>query len=315
MGAGGPSMDARCSVRRLLVSACAVLVVGAAASSFAACTSEDAPPAAPDASLAEVEAPDAPAPPPVEAGVDAPGCSAVTGACDIVRQDCPNDPEGQPQECVVTRVGGVLRTRCAGVKPSQTLPKGRGCCPGEANPCLPGLTCVGAPCVDGGAPTGRCTPACCPGDDRACGRSDPEGIAGACDIGLLVDQTEAHNVCSYRERCKPFEQEPCAGDRLCLVEDKAGTAGCITSFGKKVGEECRFANECADGLMCQGASGDGGAGRCRIVCLTPYAVHPFDASVEEAGVYAGGCPRGEWCRVGPFVDRPAWLSLCTLDGG
>lgn len=243
-------------------------------------------------------------------------CSAVKGPCDIVLQDCPDDTKGQKQECVVTGTPPALTTRCIPVQASQTLPKGRSCCPGADNPCLPGLTCVGDPCVDGGPQTGRCSPACCQGDDQACGQSQPEGIAGSCDITLFVgEETEVHRVCSYRERCKPFGQEPCKPGNLCLVEDKFGTAGCINSFNKQTGEACKFSNDCADGLMCFGGSADGGPGKCRIMCLTPNAVHPFDASVEEGGPGKGGCPPNEMCNVGPFTDLPAWLSLCTIDGG
>ncbi len=243
-------------------------------------------------------------------------CSAVKGPCDIVLQDCPDDAKGQKQECVVTGNPPALTTRCVAVQASQTLPMGRSCCPGADNPCLPGLTCVGDPCVDGGPQTGRCSPACCEGDDQACGRSEPEGIAGACDITLFVgEDTEVHRVCSYRERCKPFGQEPCKPGNLCLIEDKFGTAGCINSFNKQLGEACKFSNDCADGLFCFPDLPDGGGAKCRMVCLTPNSVHPFDASVEEGGPGKGGCPTNEKCNITGFSQLPSWFSLCTLDGG
>jgi hypothetical protein len=255
-------------------------------------------------------------------GNDAGKCSAVKGPCDIVLQDCP-DKSGQKQECVVgktstaTGSGGTLTTKCVPVQASQTLPAGRACCPNAAggNPCLPGLTCVGSSCVDGGPITGRCSPACCEGDDQACGLSDPEGIAGSCDLTLYDNDTEVHRVCSYRERCKPFEQEPCKEGSICLIEDKAGTAGCLTSQEKALGAPCGFANDCADGLFCHSDLPDGGDARCHMICLTPNAVHPFDAGVEDGGPLTGGCNPNEQCSITNFANLPAWFSLCTLDGG
>lgn len=244
-------------------------------------------------------------------------CTAVKGPCDLVVQDCPNDAKGNAQECVVTGSGTSYTTTCVPVQASQTLPMGRACCPptqdAPQNPCLPGLTCVGQPCQDGGPPTGRCTPACCKGDDQSCGKSDPEGIAGACDIALFDTKTdtELHNVCSYRERCKPFGVEPCKPGQLCLVEDKLGSASCLTSFGKQNGEPCKFANDCADGLICVG-SGDAGA--CRWMCVTPNSIPPFDASADDP-VGHGGCPAGEGCNITFDKDTaPGWLSACS-DGG
>jgi hypothetical protein len=254
-------------------------------------------------------------------GKDGGKCSAVKGPCDIVLQDCP-DSKGQKQECVVSQAAGAeagaLTTRCIAVQASQTLPSGRACCPNSpgGNPCLPGLSCVGAPCVDGGPVAGRCAPACCEGDDQACGLSDPEGIAGSCDVTLFVEGTEAHRVCSYRERCKPFQQEPCKEGSICLVEDNLGTAGCLTSQDKTLGTPCGFANDCADGLFCFSPLQDGGGARCRMICLTPNAVHPFDASVEDGGPLMGGCNANEQCTTTTgFSNLPPWFSLCTLDGG
>lgn len=251
-----------------------------------------------------------------EASVDGGNCTAVTGDCDIVLQDCPPDDKGKTQECVVTSASGGFKTACRAVQPSQQLPKGRSCCPNApgGNPCLPGLTCVGRPCQDGGPVTGRCAPACCRGDDQVCGQSDPEGIAGLCDIVLFDtdSNTELHPTCSYRERCKPFGQEPCKPGQMCMVEDKVGSASCISTFDKKVGEPCGFSNDCGDGLFCLN-TGDGGI--CRMMCLTPNSVHPFDASVEEGGPGKGGCAAGQACNIGPFQDLPAWLSFCRIDGG
>jgi hypothetical protein len=292
------------------------LACGPVVAFVAACNDDDAVEGGPDATTegqtpeggADGAAPDGTA--------DGGNCTAVTGACDLVLQDCPPGSRGEERECVVARTSGVYATECRAVQPSQQLPRGRACCSNAGqNPCLPGLSCIGSPCVDGGPATGRCSPACCIGDDKACGRSDPEGIAGHCDITLFDTEsdTELHPVCSYRERCKPFRQEPCKPDQMCQVEDKVGSASCITTFDKGLGEACGFANDCGDGLFCLDT---GAGGVCRMMCLTPNAVHPFDASVEDGGPFTGGCPPNEACDIGPFLENlPAWLSFCRLDGG
>jgi hypothetical protein len=201
-------------------------------------------------------------------------CTALKGACDIVLQDCP-DQDGVKQECVVRSSGGSFVTRCVRVQPSQRLPMGWGCCPAADNPCLPGLTCVGAPCVDGGPATARCTLACCEGDHASCGQSHPEGIGGQCDVTLFAGTTPLYGVCSYRERCKPFGIEPCRPGQTCLIEDEMGTAGCIVSGGAKNREPCRFANDCADGLVCDGT---GEERSFRMYCLKPGSDPFFDAT-------------------------------------
>ncbi len=255
---------------------------------------------------------DGPAIPPDSAKDGGGHCTPAQGPCDLVLQDCPDD-KGQKQECITK---GTTSTECVPVQASQQLGMGRGCCSNNptGNPCLPGLTCVGNPCVDGGPPTGRCSPACCTGDDQACGKSDPEGISGACDLTLVdsISKTPLHDVCTYRERCKPFKQEFCKANQICLVEDKAGTASCLDSFGTQNRERCTFANECADGFVCAGPAD---AGICRTVCLLPNTVSPFDASIEEAGPGKGGCPVNESCRLS-FTNLPAWFGGCGYpDGG
>lgn len=234
-------------------------------------------------------------------------CSPANTKCDLVLQNCPAQ-----QECATKNAGG---TECRAVQSSQQLGMGRACCPGGSNPCLPGLTCVGQECSDGGPKTGRCTPACCKGNDQACGKSDPEGISGACDL-TIVDSTQKalHDVCTYRQRCKPFKVEPCPTGDICIVEDKAGTATCVSPFqgtGKNNREACSLANDCADGLTCVQA---GDAGICRTVCLLPGATHPFDAGVENGGPGRGGCPAGEACNT-RISDTPDWFAVCSIDGG
>jgi len=299
--------------RRLILVAFVAVDLGLA---IAACSSSssdpETPSGTPEAGVAETGGKDQFSPP-IDSGKDGGGhCTAVKGPCDLVLQDCP-DSKGKKQECVVS---GTTTTQCVEVQGSQQFPAGHSCCPNNAsgNPCLPGLTCIGNACSDGGPVTGRCSPACCEGDDQACGKSDPEGIAGACDITVVdsTTKTPLHNACTYRERCKPFNQEPCKNSQICLVEDKAGTASCLDSDGKTNRQSCSFANECGDGLICTGPAD---AGICRTTCLLPNTVSPFDAGLEEAGPGKGGCPVNEGCRLS-FTNLPAWYGACAYpDGG
>lgn len=307
------------AARRPLVLIAAAVVAAEAGVTVAGCDSTTPEAEGTDAATESSAQADAQKDGPVtttDGGRDVTTCDMpVKGDCDLILQNCPNDSKGKQQECIVGGTASAPKTECVPVQPTQQLPMGRGCCPNnaEGNPCLPGLTCVGRPCEDGGPVTGRCSPACCKGNDQACGASDPEGISGACDLTLVAEGDKPlHDVCSYRERCKPFKVEPCKPGQICLVEDKLGTASCLSSFGKTNRQPCTFANECADGLIC---TGSGDAGMCRTLCLTPSSTHPFDASVEEGGPGRGGCPVGEECRIG-FADLPAWLSACSYpDGG
>lgn len=298
------------TLRRRGVVLVAAFVAADAALALAACSTTSPDDTASADATAESQAPDAQRDAPVvkpEGGTDAGGkCSPAKGACDIVLQDCP--PQ---QECTVDNNGKAV---CQPVQASQQLPAGRACCPsGSANPCLPGLTCVGNECSDGGPMTGRCSPACCKGADQACGKSDPEGISGACDLTLVdpVSQQPLYDVCTYRKRCQPFKVESCAPSETCLVEDVLGTASCVTSAGKGNRQPCSFANECADGFICLNT---GDAGVCHTVCLFPGSVHPFDAGVEQGGPGAGGCPANEKCTL-RIKDLPSWFAACSLDGG
>ena len=237
------------------------------------------------------------------------GSPVTSSPCDVVLQDCPKDSKGNTQECVVNGTA----SECVALQASEQLSIGKACCSNNSsgNPCSPGLTCVGNPCVDGGPISGRCSPACC--DDKVCGKSDPEGITGSCDLTIVNDtQTPLYNVCSYRLRCQPFGVEPCTNGQGCEIDDSQGTATCIDTSGKTNRQSCSFKNDCADGYICFGG---GATGLCHYMCLLPNTVSPFDAGLVEAGAGKGGCPAGEACTVS-FMDAPAWLGACALpDGG
>ena len=235
--------------------------------------------------------------------------SPANAVCDIVAQNCKTG-----EECVVAN---GKTTECRPVESTEQLGVGRACCQDNrsGNPCLPGLICVGGDgCTDGGPKTGRCSPACCEGDDQHCGKSDPEGIAGSCDVTLSSGGKDLFRVCTYSATCKPFKVQPCTGDDICIVKDKLGTASCVSPFmlpAKTNRQPCTFGNECADGLICLGG---GDAGSCHYVCLLPNTTSPFDAGLENAPAGMGGCPATEKCDLG-IQMKPSWFGACSLDGG
>ncbi len=277
--------------------------------------------AMPEASRGDTATADAPvvdvAPPPDAGGPDVTGaCSPVNTACDIVRQNCPSG-----HECVAA---SDTATACQAIRASQHLPKGHTCCPSAPQAqCAPGLRCIGpdTPCqADAGAFPGRCTPACC--DDDICGKSDPEGFAGRCQLSIVgQSEQELYKVCDYSPPCKPFHVQSCPQNFTCNVDDKFGTASCVGIYapidggtipsGYAEGTACSTLNSCADGLACV-SRGDAGS-TCTWLCLTPGENPPFDAgALRDAGAGYGGCPNGERCIL-TFAptDLPVWISACA----
>ncbi|WP_394828476.1 hypothetical protein [Pendulispora albinea] len=239
-------------------------------------------------------------------------CSAVQGpACDLVLQDC-----ARGSECIVIAGDAGLTTACV---PSGTGTRraGAGCCPGQANTCSPGLECIGPPCSGGAgtAPTGRCTPHCCPGDDSRCGSSEPEGFPGSCDLQVFANaggaaSTPVFHVCSYQPVCKPFRIQPCPSGSTCLLQKDRTSYRCgpiEPPPGRGIGQPCTVANECSDGLGCLGAAG---SATCRMFCYRQGAgTPPFDPSAVRDEPGYGGCPAGTAC-TGTVNGFPGYLGFC-----
>jgi hypothetical protein len=277
---------------------------------------------------AEDAASDAPADatqPPFDAGADADAaptgpdatidgaCEPVKGSCSLVLQNC-----GPGQQCTVTSSDV---TACGPTDPAQHIAKGYPCCPpatgsGAKDPCLPGLVCVGDPCIaDAGG--GRCSPYCCAGDDTPCATS-PEGFPGHCDE-TVVDMATGqplYDICEYAPPCKPLGILPCPAGYACLVDDTSGGAKCTQIFNggasaAQEGQPCMYRNSCADGLMClQRTYADGsGAQECILLCYTGKGSPPFDAGALDGGPGSGGCDQGKTC-TGVANLFPPWLGVC-----
>jgi hypothetical protein len=314
--------------RHLLWLAGGALLAGGSIIGTAACSGDSAAPEGGlDASFDSTSGADAghDAAPLADAGhdaatpkVDAGGhCSAVTGACDIVAQDC----DGASECFEVPGDGGIWTTACIPTTGNSRIAKGAPCCPGQqSNPCLPGLECLGDLCQGDAAPSARCAPRCCSGNAAVCG-SSPEGFPGVCDTdvtGPLPDGgvQDLFFICSYSEVCRPLGLAPCPTGFGCLVSDNQGSAKCVQIYdpngpadGLGEGAACTYANQCADGLMCLGPKG--AQATCRMLCLTPGSMPPFDAGALADGPGTGGCAAGKTCSA-PLdpTQFPAWLSLC-----
>lgn len=247
-------------------------------------------------------------------------CSIVTGACDIVSQNCSNG-----SECVAIFApdGGIV-TQCVADQPNEVLHKGAPCCPSSdgTNPCLPGLECNGGGFCTGndggitnGLPNGwggsRCTPHCCMTDGGAeesnCGAAPDGGPQGYCDL-----ETTEYNICSYPSGCVLLRGPECMTGFGCeLAPTGDGGAGCTVLYlpdggnGASSGESCYYSNSCADGLVCIG-SGD--AGTCSWMCHLAGAAPPFDAGLLRATPGYGGCPTGQTCEG--IIGFPSWLGAC-----
>jgi len=245
---------------------------------------------------------------PQDSGAPLGDCSAVGGSCDIVAQNCPGG-----QECVLTTgTGGATVTACEPTQASESIQKGYPCCPGQANPCLPGLECNGqTACTDGGTPTGVCAARCCAGNDAICGAT-PQGVAGHCDIGVVDDDGgPLYSICDYSSACKLFGIQPCGTGQECIVTDMAGTSTCTSIYeapGIATGGSCGSENACISGDMCL-VSGD--AGTCFTLCLVSGSTPPFDAGGLANGPGTGGCGGTTHCN-GPSVAAifPPWLGIC-----
>jgi hypothetical protein len=240
-------------------------------------------------------------------------CSPVKGPCDIVLQDC-----GQGKECVVARASdGGFTTACMATTNNEHIAKGEKCCPSTNNPCLPGLECIGSACAGDAAPTARCAPHCCTGDDSVCGMS-PEGYQGHCDTNVNSGGTkpvDLFQICTYSAVCKPFGLIPCPPGAACEVQDNLGSAKCEDIYnpgdggpgGAKQGQACQSANQCEDGLMCLGS---GQNFSCVMLCLIPNSAPPFDAGAIDGGPYHGGCTSGKTCTGVSAQLFPSWLGVC-----
>lgn len=251
----------------------------------------DAPPPpppdawAPDANL-DAWAPDAN----VDGGVLA--CRSPAGACDLLRQDCPNTPSGERQACVYAlNAMGVSETQCVQILDGGGA-LGEPCC--SLNSCDPGLVCMDSVGGSSGACTtmGRCQRYCC-GDTSTCAPGE---------ICAPYNPDFRGGVCDPIDRCDLVRQTGC--------ESMPGTS-CYPSSGSDprclrptaamvpVGGTCMFTNDCVPGSTCIGMPvGAMTVNRCNHFCDVA------DGAADCAAF--GGMP----CRTVSFL--PAGVGICPI---
>jgi hypothetical protein len=272
---------------------------------------------------------DAPAPEEAHAtGEGGAVCTTITGPCNLVSQNCSSG-----SECTLASApDGSITTACSPTTAGEMLPLGTPCCPAaNTNPCAPGLTCNGGnacgvvaydagkdfPAAWGGS---RCAPTCCPGDggpiQSNCGTTPGDsGIAGLCNLGLSFTGGGAPQltVCTYSTPCEPLTGPHCIPDFGCEVVGVEAGASCQVVYnpdkdggaGATEGQACVYANQCADGLVCLGAT----TSTCLWMCHIAGQATPFDAGILQATPGRGGCPMGETC--GGVEGFPGWLGACS----
>ncbi len=234
-----------------------------------------------------------------EAGPPTSCDAGIGGDCNIVAQNC-----NSGQECAAVPDGGGFSLECV-TNTTGSIKEGYACTPSKTgNVCVAGLECI----------SGRCAKHCCLGDDSACGKSQPEGYIGRCDINVSLVQNGpgVYSACSYSAGCEPFKLQPCASGQACFVSDSQGTATCTPLDGKNVAEGagCAALNDCAsDGLGCYGAP-DGGGFTCQWNCYMKGKGGPYDSQIAaDAGAGYGGCPSGESCKYN-ITNLPTWYGIC-----
>jgi hypothetical protein len=146
-----------------------------------------------------------------------------------------------------------------------------------------------------------------------CGTTDA-GIEGLCNLGLSFTSATAAQltVCTYSPACEPLTGPHCIPGFGCEVVGVEAGASCQVIYNPvdggaaaTEGQMCAYANSCADGLVCLGAT----TSTCLWMCHIAGQATPFDAGILQATPGRGGCPTGETC--GGVEGFPGWLGACS----
>lgn len=228
---------------------------------------------------------------PSDGGASCPAGSAtnVTGACDLLKQDC-----GGGLTCRIQQEdGGAWTAACVdlGDGPKQL---GEGCA--NHAECAAGLSCALA----------KCTRPCCSEQEAAiCG-------TGSCDLQITYDTGAGApfmTVCTFSPPCTPWTGDCPPGPESDCHLAANGKLACsfpnyATDGGSTLGQPCQFLNDCADSQQCDFASG---SGVCRWLCKVAGASGAPDAGVAGGAPGSGGCPTGQTCVA---YTNPSWLGVC-----
>ena len=211
--------------------------------------------------------------------------------CNMVAQDCPDpkntcdyDPTVKHTACVANPIGPAA--------------KGEAC--DSKTACDRGLFCY----------SGKCSPACCTGDNSVCGPggqcklaiTDAAGDSGTPDV--------IYHACSYDPICHPFKYDCPKGD-VCLFAENPDVFNCATPTSKAVyssapGSKCVYANDCGESQACFALTPDAGPSdyKCYMFCYLHGA---------EAGS-VGTTPDGRFAADGTCTVGGKSYGTCTAYG-
>ncbi len=210
-------------------------------------------------------------------------CDQHTGdECNLVKQNCADSTK----TCVYD--GDAKHNVCATLATGTKL-KGEACA--AQGDCDKGLFCYG----------GKCSPACCSGDNSVC------GPGGACNLALTdKDGTVVWHACTYSAKCNPFKYD-CPKGQVCLFSSEPDVFKCSEpsktgALGVAPGGSCKYVNDCGESQACfTMSSGDAGSGgSCMLFCwltppsgftpgTTPDGRFPADGNCTIGGKSYGTC--------------------------
>lgn len=220
-------------------------------------------------------------------GVCAPGTATnVTGACDLVKQDC-----AAGLTCRIEALdGGTYQSSCLDLG-NGAKKLGESC--SSHKDCQAPLSCA----------LSKCTRPCCPNlEAQLCGSS------GACDMTINYGSSAFVQVCTFSASCTPWTKDCPSGPESDCHVGSGGKLKCsfpnyTIDAGSTLGLPCKFLNDCQSSQQCDFASG---SGVCRWLCKATASGGP-DAGVSGGTPGNGGCPSGEKCVA---YSSPSWLGVC-----
>jgi hypothetical protein len=172
-------------------------------------------------------------------------CNMVKQDCAAIDETCEFDSSKGHNTCQKLTVG--------------TVGKGEKC-DSATNPCDRGLFCY----------SGKCSPACCPGDNSVCGGS------GICNLSITAPgdagDVVLYHTCTYSDNCHPFKYD-CPTDQVCLFSEEPDVFACSTpstsaAYSAAPGINCLYANDCGESQACFNTKGTDAASdyKCYLFC-------------------------------------------------
>lgn len=202
--------------------------------------------------------------------------------CDLMLQNCPGTESCEYDD-------SVGHNNCIN-RPIGPASKGDPC--NDATPCDRGLFCV----------SNHCSPACCPGDNSACGTD------GTCDYGItdvLPDGATSdviYHACDYGTFCHAFQYD-CPAGQDCYFDTEPDVFSCAPPYTGDAGiavvpnTPCNSINDCGESQICTAlTSGPDAApppATCYLFCNLSGVANPGPASNLD-----GRFPADGTCTIG-----------------